>query len=123
MKRASRGWIEWIRHWEAGATNELVFMRIPTTLALFLGWVLCRWCVNRVVPAAELDAAVDYYVERLAIKLPQTLRYTKQQLNWWRDLSWHETVGHARDWLSMSMLGDEAKEAIQAFLSKGSRDS
>jgi enoyl-CoA hydratase/carnithine racemase len=79
--------------------------------------------VNRAVPAAELDSVVDYYVERLAVKLPQTLRYTKQQLNWWRDISWHETVGHARDWLSLSMLGDEAKEAIQEFLSKGSKGS
>ena len=74
--------------------------------------------VNRAVPEGELDAAVDYYAERLARKLPQTLRYTKQQLNWWRDISWHETVGHARDWLALSMLGDEAKEAIEGFLSR-----
>jgi len=74
--------------------------------------------VNRAVPAGELDAAVDYYVERLAVKLPQTIRYTKQQLNWWRDISWHETVGHARDWLALSMLGDEAKEAIRGFLER-----
>jgi enoyl-CoA hydratase/carnithine racemase len=74
--------------------------------------------VNRAVPEAELDGAVDYYVERLAAKLPQTLRYTKQQLNWWRDVSWHETVGHAREWLSLSMLGDEAKGAIREFLQK-----
>src|SRR6476646_6510657 len=77
--------------------------------------------VNRAVPVDELDVAVDYYVERLAVKLPQTLRYTKQQLNWWRDISWHETVGHARDWLAMSMLGDEAKEAIRGFLAKDKR--
>jgi naphthoate synthase len=70
------------------------------------------------VPAGELDAAVDYYVERLAVKLPQTIRYTKQQLNWWRDISWHETVGHARDWLALSMLGDEAKGAIRDFLKR-----
>jgi naphthoate synthase len=68
------------------------------------------------VPAVELDAKVDELVEKLAAKLPQTVRYTKQQLNWWRDVSWHETVGHARDWLALSMLGDEAREAIQAFL-------
>ena len=67
------------------------------------------------MPAAELDAAVDYYVERLATKLPQTLRYTKQQLNWWRDISWHETVGHARDWLALSMLGEEAQGAVRRF--------
>ena len=39
-------------------------------------------------------------------KLPQTTRYAKQQLNVWRDLAWHQTVGHARDWLAMSMLGE-----------------
>jgi naphthoate synthase len=70
------------------------------------------------VPAAELDAAVDYYVDRLATKLPQTIRYTKQQLNWWRDLSWHETVNHARDWLALSMLGDEAQEAVRGFVER-----
>jgi enoyl-CoA hydratase/carnithine racemase len=76
--------------------------------------------VNRVVPAAELDAAVDEYVGKLATKLPQTTRYAKQQLNFWRDLSWHETVNHARDWLALSMLGDEAEEAVKAFLSRSS---
>ena len=74
--------------------------------------------VNRAVAAAELDASVDYYVARLAVKLPQTIRYTKQQLNWWRDIAWHETVNHARDWLALSMLGDEAQEAVRGFLSR-----
>ena len=63
---------------------------------------------------------MDEVVANLATKLPQTTRYTKQQLNWWRDVSWHETVGHARDWLALSMLGDEAREAIEAFLSRSS---
>jgi enoyl-CoA hydratase/carnithine racemase len=76
--------------------------------------------INRAVPAAELDAAVDEYVEKLSTKLPQTTRYAKQQLNFWRDLSWHETVNHARDWLAMSMLGDEAQEAVKAFLKRSS---
>ena len=72
------------------------------------------------MPAAELDAKVDEVVEKLAAKLPQTTRYAKQQLNFWRDLSWHETVNHARDWLALSMLGDEAKGAIREFLDKRS---
>jgi enoyl-CoA hydratase/carnithine racemase len=74
--------------------------------------------VNRAVPAAELDAAVDELVEKLVRKLPTTLRYTKQQLNWWRDISWHETVNHARDWLALSMLGDEAQSAVQSFVNR-----
>ncbi|MEX2211972.1 MAG: hypothetical protein WD689_09465, partial [Gaiellaceae bacterium] len=74
--------------------------------------------VNWAVPAAELDAKVDEVVAKLAAKLPETTRYAKQQLNWWRDISWHETVGHARDWLSLSMLGDEAQGAIRRFLDR-----
>jgi hypothetical protein len=31
-------------------------------------------------------------------------------------MAWHQTIGHARDWLSLSMLGGEAQGAIQAFL-------
>ena len=78
--------------------------------------------VNRAVPAAELDATVDELVASLAAKLPQTMRYTKQQLNFWRDLSWHETVNHARDWLALSMLGDEAQGAVRSFVEKKNDD-
>ncbi len=74
--------------------------------------------VNRVVPAAELDATVDALVEQLAAKLPQTTRYAKQQLNFWRDLAWHQTVNHARDWLALSMLGDEAQGAVKGFVDR-----
>ena len=74
--------------------------------------------VNRAVPRDELEAAVDDYVDKLARKLPQTTRYAKQQLNFWRDLSWHETVNHARDWLALSMLNDEAQDAIRKFLER-----
>jgi len=74
--------------------------------------------VNYAVAAGALDGKVDELVDKLAAKLPQTTRYTKQQLNWWRDISWHETVGHARDWLALSMLGDEARGAITDFLER-----
>jgi enoyl-CoA hydratase/carnithine racemase len=76
--------------------------------------------VNRTVPAADLDTTVDELVGKLAAKLPQTTRYAKQQLNFWRDLSWHETVNHARDWLALSMLGDEAQSAVRSFVEKKS---
>jgi enoyl-CoA hydratase/carnithine racemase len=94
--------------------REIILMceEIPADKAA--EWGLVNWAV----PAAELDAKVDEVVENLAAKLPETTRYAKQQLNWWRDVSWHETVGHARDWLALSMLNDEAKEAIERFLSR-----
>jgi enoyl-CoA hydratase/carnithine racemase len=71
------------------------------------------------VPESDLDGVVSDWVEKLARKLPQTTRYAKQQLNVWRDLAWHQTVNHARDWLALSMLGDEAQGAVRAFLDRG----
>ena len=70
------------------------------------------------MPADGLDAEVDRLVESLARKLPQTTRYAKQHLNFWRDLAWHETINHARDWLALSMATDEPKAAIKGFLER-----
>jgi enoyl-CoA hydratase/carnithine racemase len=94
--------------------REIILMCEEVPAAKAADWGLVNWTV----PADELDAKVDEVVEKLAAKLPETTRYAKQQLNWWRDLSWNETVGHARDWLALSMLNDEAKEAIERFLSR-----
>jgi enoyl-CoA hydratase/carnithine racemase len=96
--------------------REIIYMCEQIPAAQAAEWGLVNW----VVPAAELDARVDEVVAKLAAKLPQTTRYAKQQLNFWRDLSWHETVNHARDWLALSMLGDEAQEAVKAFLNRSS---
>jgi enoyl-CoA hydratase/carnithine racemase len=74
--------------------------------------------VNFAVPRDRLDVEVDRVVESLVAKLPQTVRYTKQQLNFWRDLSWHETVNHARDWLALSMATEEPRTAIERFLDR-----
>jgi enoyl-CoA hydratase/carnithine racemase len=94
--------------------REIILMCEEIPAAKAAEWGLVNWAV----PADGLDAKVDEVVEKLAAKLPETTRYAKQQLNWWRDISWHETVGHARDWLALSMLNDEAKEAIERFLSR-----
>jgi enoyl-CoA hydratase/carnithine racemase len=74
--------------------------------------------VNRAVPAAELDAQVDRLVESLARKLPQTTRYARQHLNFWRDFAWHQTINHARDWLALSMATDEPQEAVRKFVER-----
>jgi enoyl-CoA hydratase/carnithine racemase len=94
--------------------REIIMLCEPLPAAQAAEWGLVNWAV----PRGELDAKVDEVAGKLATKLPQTMRYTKQQLNWWRDISWHETVNHARDWLALSMLNDEAREAIEAFLKR-----
>ena len=94
--------------------REIVMLCEPIAPAQALEWGL----VTRVVPRAELDAAVTSLTENLARKLPETIRYTKTQLNWWRDLVWSQTVQHARDWLAVHSTADETKEAVSAFHEK-----
>ena len=84
--------------------------------ALAWGWV------NRVVPREQLDASVDEVVARLLQTLPEVMRYTKHQLNFWRDLSWHLTVGHARDWLSLHAGSPEVHEGLASFHEKRPTD-
>lgn len=94
--------------------REILFLceEYSAEQALEWGWV------NRIVPRGQLDAAVHEVVEGLKQKLPEVTRYTKQQLNFWRDLSWHLTVGHARDWLTLHAGSPETAEGIKAFIEK-----
>lgn len=98
--------------------REILFLCEEIPAAKALEWGL----VNQVVPYNKLDGAVDIMAEKLFNKLPECLRYTKQQLNFWRDLSWHTTIGHAREWLSLHNLSGEVKEGISAFNQKRSVD-
>ena len=94
--------------------REILFLCEEVTAPQALAW---GW-VNQVVPRAELDAAVQRLVEKLIHKLPEVTRYTKQQLNFWRDLSWYLTIGHARDWLTLHAGAPETREGIEAFMEK-----
>jgi enoyl-CoA hydratase/carnithine racemase len=94
--------------------REIVMLCEPIPPQQALDWGL----VTRVVPRAELDATVADIAANLARKLPETIRYTKTQLNWWRDLVWSQTVQHARDWLAVHSTADETKEAVAAFHDK-----
>lgn len=74
--------------------------------------------VNEVVPAEMLDEAVAKLAEKLYNKLPECTRYTKQQLNFWRDFSWSMTIGHARDWLAAHAGHQETAEGLHSFRKK-----
>jgi len=74
-------------------------------------WGLVNWSV----PRAELDKKVDEIVDKLKEKFAEKTRYTKQQLNFWRDFSWHSTIGHGREWLSIHNTSPETWEGVKAF--------
>jgi len=98
--------------------REMLMLCEEVPAAKALEWGL----VNEVVPRSQLDSAVDAMCEKLINKLPECMRYTKQQLNFWRDLSWSMTIGHARDWLAIHNLSPEVREGIQAFVEKRAID-
>ncbi len=94
--------------------REMLLLNSELSAAKALSWGL----VNRVVPRAELDGAVDDLAEQLVDKLPECTRYTKQQLNFWRDFSWSLTIGHLRDWLTVHTPAEEIREGLLAFSEK-----
>lgn len=94
--------------------------------------MLCEWVdakkaldwglVNEVVPAAELDAAVERMARKLVDTFPECMRYTKQQANFWKDFVWALTAGHARDWLALHFAALEPYEGMTAFAEKRKAD-
>jgi enoyl-CoA hydratase/carnithine racemase len=98
--------------------REIVMLCEEVSPSQALEWGL----VSRVVPRPALDATVAELAEKLRRKLPEAIRYTKTQLNWWRDLVWSQTVTHARDWLAVHSGSDETREAVAAFHEKRAPD-
>jgi enoyl-CoA hydratase/carnithine racemase len=91
--------------------REILLLNEEIPAQKALDWGLVNW----VVPRPQLDEKVDEIVEKLINKLPEKTRYTRQQLNFWRDLSWHLTIGHGRDWLAIHNTSPETWEGIQSF--------
>ncbi len=70
----------------------------------------------------RLDQAVAAIAEGLIEQFPECTRYTKQQMNFWKELAWHQTIGHARDWLSVHYASYEPWEGMRAFVQKRRAD-
>jgi enoyl-CoA hydratase/carnithine racemase len=96
--------------------REMLWLCEPVPATRALDWGL----VNEVVPFEELDAAVARMAKKLLNRMPEIIRYAKQQTNFWRDFSWSLTVGHARDWLAVHADAEETSEGLDAF--HGKRD-
>ena len=70
------------------------------------------------IDLGPLDAAVAELSSKLVEKFSECTRYTKQQVNFWKDFAWHQTIGHARDWLSVHYTSWEPNEGMNAFVEK-----
>ncbi len=94
--------------------REMLWLNEPISAHKALEWGL----VNRVVPFSELDHAVDEMADMLFRKMPEVFRYTKQQTNFWKELAWSMTIGHARDWLTVHADSAETQEGLDSFHEK-----
>lgn len=94
--------------------REMLLLSEPISAQQALEWGL----VNRVVPRAELDTAVDDLCQRLIDKFPECVRYTKTQVDFWKDLAWHGTIRHAQDWLALHFASLEPWEGMTSFVEK-----
>ena len=74
------------------------------------------------VDLAPLDRAVDTLCGKLIEKFPECSRYTRQNMNFWKDFAWHQTIGHASDWLSVHYTSWEPLEGMNAFTEKRAPD-
>jgi enoyl-CoA hydratase/carnithine racemase len=85
---------------------------VPAATALEWGWI------NRVVPRDQLDAAVAEYCHDLLEKMPEIVRATRVQLNYWKSQSWAATVPMAREWLTVHAASSEVAEGLASFHEK-----
>jgi enoyl-CoA hydratase/carnithine racemase len=112
---AAGGATQWLSiHVGDRRAREMLFLNPKVTADQALDWGL----VNRVVPRAKLDDEVAVLCRQVLEKFPECTRYTKQQVNYWKESAWYATIGHARDWLSTHFTTLEPYEGMQAFVEK-----
>jgi enoyl-CoA hydratase/carnithine racemase len=112
---AAGGATQWLSiHVGDRRAREMLFLNSKIPAAQALEWGL----VNRIVPRARLDDEVQAMAEKCLNTFPECTRYTKQQVNYWKESAWFATIGHARDWLSTHFTTLEPYEGMQAFVEK-----
>lgn len=74
--------------------------------------------VNRVVPPAELDAAVAELVQKLSSKSPATLRLGLRAFAAQDEMRLEEALPYLRERLAECLATDDAREGLMAFLEK-----
>jgi enoyl-CoA hydratase/carnithine racemase len=78
-----------------------------------------RWgMVNRVVPRAELDHAIDELAEMLASKSPLVLRLGKESFRRMQDMPFDDALAYLNSMLTVNLESEDAAEGVGAFFGK-----
>jgi len=95
-------------------TNELLLLgdRISAQEAKEAG------IVNKVVPAAEFDAAVGEWATKLASKSPVIMRLGKDAMFRQQDMAFLDALEYLHAQLSLALSTEDIVEGVQAFFEK-----
>jgi enoyl-CoA hydratase/carnithine racemase len=74
--------------------------------------------LNYVVPAAELDAKVDWLIGRLIDKSPTAIRRGKYAMRAIAAMSFDEAIAYTESQISLLAMSEDAKEGLKAFAEK-----
>mgnify|MGYP000032073007 CR=1 FL=1 len=71
--------------------------------------------VNHVVPQAELDAKVDWLLEKLEGVSPVAIRRGKYAMAAMENMGFHEAIAFAEGQIMLTAMTNDAKEGVAAF--------
>ncbi|UYO55985.1 enoyl-CoA hydratase/isomerase family protein [Rhodopseudomonas palustris] len=74
--------------------------------------------LNYVVPAAELDAKVDWLAKRLTDKSPTAIRRGKYAMRAIASMSFDESIAYTESQIALLAMTEDAKEGLRAFAEK-----
>ena len=74
--------------------------------------------LNHVVPAAELDAKVDWLIQRIVDKSPTAIRRGKYALRAIESMSFDQAIAYTESQIALLAMTDDAREGLASFNEK-----
>jgi methylglutaconyl-CoA hydratase len=74
--------------------------------------------LNYVVPAAELDAKIDWLIGRITDKSPTAIRRGKYAMRAIASMSFDESIAYTESQIALLAMTEDAKEGLKAFAEK-----
>src|SRR3989440_5943451 len=74
--------------------------------------------LNYVVPAAELDAKVDWLIGRIVDKSPTAIRRGKYAMRAIASMSFDQSIAYTESQIALLAMTEDAKEGLKAFSEK-----
>ena len=71
--------------------------------------------LNHVVPAAELDAKIEWLIGRIVDKSPTAIRRGKYAMRAIASMSFDQSIAYTESQIALTAMTEDAKEGLKAF--------